>query len=98
MDNVFTRTSYTFTVVGTCRLLSSRFVRLKEVKLKGKKQTPGVGEGEVAGVLLFGSVNYEALRFYLISPFLRKLPIARHGGFNSSNMCVLTSDERSEPR
>lgn len=98
MDNVFTRTSYKFTVVGTCLLLSSHFVRLKEVKLKGKKQGLGVGEGEVEGVLLFGSVNYKALLFYFISLFLRKLPLALQGGFNISSMCVLTSDEWSEPR
>lgn len=76
MHNAFTRTCYTFTVVGTCLLLSSHFVRLKEVKLKGKKQALGVGEEEVEGVLLFGSVNYEAFLFYLISLFLWKLPIA----------------------
>lgn len=69
MANVFPRTCYTFTVVGTCLLLSSHFVRLKEVKLKGKKRGLGVGEGEVEGVLLFGSVSYEAFLFYLISLF-----------------------------
>lgn len=99
MDNVFTCTSYTFTVVGICLLRSSHFVRLKEVTLKWKKQgLGGVGEGEVEGVLLFGSVNCEALLFYLISLLLRKLTISLQGGFNNSNMCVLTSDERSEPR
>lgn len=58
----------------------------------------GVSEGEVEGVLLFGSVNYEARLFYLISLFLRKLSITLQEGFNGSNMCALTSDERSEPR
>lgn len=70
MDNVFSRTYSTFTTVGTCLLPSTHFVRLKEVKLKGKKQGTRVSEGEVEGVLLFGSVNYEALLFYLISLFL----------------------------
>lgn len=65
VDNVFTRASYTFTVVGTCLLPSPHFVRLKEVKLKGKKQGVGVGEGEVEGVLLLASFNYEALLFFI---------------------------------
>lgn len=65
MDNVFTRTSYTFTVVGTCLLQSSHLVRLKEVTLKWKKQGLGVAEGEVEGVLLFGSVNCDALLFFI---------------------------------
>lgn len=81
MDNVFTRTSYTFTVVGTCLLLFSHFVRLREVKLKGKKQGRGVGKGEVEGVLLFGSVSYEAFLFYLISPVPLKTPNRPARGF-----------------
>ena len=81
MDNVFTCTSYTFLVAGTCLLLFSHFVRWREAKLKGKKRGCGVGKGEVEGVLLFGSVNYEALLFYLISPVPLKTPCPLARGF-----------------
>lgn len=74
MDNVFSRTYSTFTTVGTCLLPSTHFVRLKEVKLKGKKQGTCASEGEVEGVLLFGSVNYEALLFLFDLPVPQKTP------------------------
>lgn len=47
MDNVFTHTYSTFTTEGTCLLPSTHSVRLKEVKLRGKKWGMGVSEGEV---------------------------------------------------
>lgn len=65
MDNVFTCTFYTFTVAGTCLPRSSHFVRLKEVKQKGKKEGLEVGDGVEEGVLLCGSLNNEALLFFI---------------------------------
>ncbi len=81
MEDVLARTFYTFTMVGTCLLPSPHFVRLKGVKLKGKKQGRELLKGKVEEVLLFSSVSYEALLFYLIFYFPLKT-------LNSSGMGV----------
>lgn len=51
------------------------FCQVERSEAKGA-ETGGsrVGGGEVEAILLFGSVNYEAFLFYLISLFPQKTP------------------------
>lgn len=91
MDNVFTHSSSTFSVVSTCPLPSPQPVRQAEVKLMGKWR-------QCCRSIWF---TVSPLVFYLISLFFGNLPVAplslHEGGFSGTNMCVLTSDGRSEP-